>query len=264
MRFWLYANPISSEACLLGDRLSHILAAQLAETPQEADMIVILGGDGTMLRAVRIPGTEGKPFWGINCGHLGYLTDCDKEKAPQVLESILQGAFRLEYRVRIGGTLSDGQPLSALNELLLHRGVCVHTLLIQVHVNGNLALRYRGDGLIVCTPSGSTAYNLSAGGPVLLPEMDALVLTPICPQALSAVPLVVSAHDTVRVSWQMNQREGEGMQPDLTADGIEKYLLPGQGALEIGGPVQRVALVRTQDACFYQRLQHRMHWDAEK
>ena len=157
----------------------------------------------------------------------------------------------------------NGQRVAALNEFLFHRGACVHTLQISVEVNGSLALRFRGDGLIVCTPSGSTAYNLSAGGPVLMPEMELLTLTPICAQSLSAVPIVVSSHDRVDISWRMGSREGMDGWPDLTADGQEKLLLPLEGSMTISEPMPPIILLRTQDGDFYGRLQHRMHWNAE-
>ena len=263
MRFWLYPNPTSAEARALADTLAQRLGDQLAEKPEDANVVIVLGGDGTMLRAVRALNTVNKPFWVVNCGHLGYLSDCGREEALDGLERILQSDFHLEYRAQIGGTLMTGRRVTALNELLFHRGACMHTLQIDVRVNGSLAQHYRGDGLIVCTPSGSTAYNLSAGGPVLMPEMELLTLTPICPQALSASPIVVSADDRVSISWRMAYRDREDEWPDLTADGQEKILLPMEGTLEIKDPMPPVALVRTRDADFYGRLQHRMHWNAE-
>ena len=264
MQFWIYPNPISEEARELAARLAARLRDSLAEKPDLADVVIVLGGDGTMLRAVRALNNVNKPFWVVNCGHLGYLSDCGRDEAMRCLDQILQGDYRLEYRVQIGGVLMNEKRITALNELLFHRGACVHALQITVHVNGSLALRYRGDGLIICTPSGSTAYNLSAGGPVLMPEMELLTLTPICSQSLSTVPIVVSSHDRLNVSWRMAYREGEEEWPDLTADGQEKHLLPLEGELEIREPMPPVALVRTRDVDFYARLQHRMHWNAEE
>lgn len=263
MKFWFYPNPTSAEACALTQTLQEQLGSDAVSKPEKADIIGVLGGDGTVLRAVRALHGLGKPFWAINCGHLGYLTDCDRQDAGKALQKIQQAEFRLEYRTHLAGTTSDGVRVTALNELLFHRGACVHTLGVTVHVNGSLALRYRGDGLLLCTPSGSTAYNLSAGGPVLMPEMDLLVLTPICPQSLSAVPIVVSSHDEVTVSWRMALREDTDEWPDLTADGHEKMLLPLMGEINIHPSMPRVALVRTGEEDFYERLQHRMHWNAE-
>ena len=267
MRFLLYPNPASPEARALSAALAQRLLTEgqqvcAADQPELADIAVVLGGDGTVLRAIRALQVD-KPIWAINCGHLGYLTDCQKENAMQALDKILQSEFHLEYRTRLGGVLMNGVRVSALNELLFHRGACVHTLEIEVSVNGSLAQRYRGDGLIICTPSGSTAYNLSAGGPVLMPEMELMALTPICAQSLSAVPIVVSAHDHVTVRWHVSNRDGREERPDLTADGQDKYLLPLDGTLDMRDDLPPVALVRTEENDFYRRLQHRMHWNAE-
>lgn len=268
MKFLMYPNPASEEARALSAMLAQRLLREgqqvcAADQPEMADIIVVLGGDGTVLRTVRALYPVSKPIWAINCGHLGYLTDCRKENALQALDKILQSEFHLEYRTMLGGVLMNGTRVSALNELLFHRGACVHTLEIEVSVNGSLAQRYRGDGLILCTPSGSTAYNLSAGGPVLMPEMELMVLTPICAQSLSAVPIVISSHDHVTVCWHMSSRDGSEERPDLTADGQEKYLLPLDGTLDLSDDLPPVALVRTEENDFYRRLQHRMHWNAE-
>lgn len=267
MQFLMYPNPASEEARALSAMLAQRLLREgqqvcAADQPELADIAVVLGGDGTVLRAIRALQVD-KPIWAINCGHLGYLTDCQKENAMQGLDKILQSEFHLEYRTRLDGTLMNGVRVSALNEILFHRGACVHTLEMEVSVNGSLALRYRGDGLILCTPSGSTAYNLSAGGPVLMPEMELMAMTPICAQSLSAVPIVVSSHDHVVVRWYMSNRDGQEERPDLTADGQEKYLLPLEGTLDMNGELPPVALVRTEENDFYRRLQHRMHWNAE-
>ena len=263
MRFWLYPNPTSAEACRLAEQIAAHPGVMTAACPEAADIAVILGGDGTVLRAARLPHAVEKPFWVVNCGHLGYLSDCGPEDAFAGLDKILSSDYHMEYRARIGGTLLPDRRVTALNELLFHRSACVHTLRIEVTVNGSLALRYRGDGLIVCTASGSTAYNLSAGGPVLMPEMDLMALTPICPQSLSAVPIVVSVQDDVTVSWRMETQDGADEWPDLTVDGQEKILLPLTGCLRLSEPPPRIALIRTQDADFYGRLQHRMHWNVE-
>ena len=267
MRFLLYPNTTSDPALALAEALkAQLLAAGqeicVLDTPQQADMTAVLGGDGTVLRAVKALKGCSAPFWAVNCGHLGYLSDCPAAEASQALARILAGAYRLEYRTALHGTMTGDKSLHALNELLFHRGACGHALQLEVLVNGGLALKYRGDGLLVTTPTGSTAYNLSAGGPVLMPEMELLALTPICPQALSAVPMVVSARDSVRVLWRMEQYSGEADVPLLTADGEEKIPLPLQGEAGLGGAQRRIALVRTRDADFYGRLQHRMNWNA--
>ena len=250
VRFLIYSNPDSSEARCFSGILEQMLqrkGQQIAarELPETADVIAVLGGDGTVLRAVRAFQRYGKPIWAVNCGHLGYLTDCSREEAG------------------LKGEIKEGNRITAMNELLLHRGACVHALSIEVLVNGSTALKYRGDGLIICTPSGSTAYNLSAGGPVLMPEMKMMALTPICPQSVTAVPIVISSRDTVRISWYVSGCEDSREKPDLTADGQEQLLLPLEGSLSVKELKPQLAFIRTRKGDFYGRLQQRMHWNLE-
>ena len=268
MRFLMYPNPASAEASSLSAALTQQLLQKgqqvcAADQPELADMAVVMGGDGTVLRAIRILRPVTKPIWSINCGHLGYLTDCPKEQALGALTKILKNEFHLEHRFQLSGKLMNGTKVSALNEILFHRGACMHALSIEVLVNGTLALKYRGDGLLLCTPSGSTAYNLSAGGPVLMPQLELIALTPICAQSLSATPIVVSAHDVVQVKWRINADDKQEDLPNLVTDGLERYLLPWVGSLELNSNMPPIQLVRTQENDFYNRLQHRMHWNAE-
>lgn len=266
MRFLMYPNKASEAAQVLEKRLLvqlHEYGASVCNpvSSQETDIVAVLGGDGTLLRAVRALQGLAKPFWVVNCGHLGYLSDCEKEEAPGALRKILQGDYRLEKRTQLCGMIESIPKLSALNEIIFHRGACTHALRFEISVNGTTAMKYRGDGLIISTASGSTAYNLSAGGPVLMPEMELLALTPICPQTLSAAPLVISARDTVEVKWAMPAYEGIDEKPYLTADGEEKVRLALTGTAKFSAGEQRIALVRTREAEFYSRLLQRMNWN---
>ncbi len=264
VRFLFFSNPQSEGAAELQTRLAEWLTRhgqQLCREneAEEADLMIVLGGDGTVLRAVHRYQQLKKPIWAVNCGHLGYMSDCVPEQAEAGLHRILAGKYRLEKRCMVGGVLQKSQRLAALNELIFHRGECAHGLYVEVRVNGSLAMRYRGDGLVVCTPSGSTAYNLSAGGPLLMPEMDMLCLTPICAQALSAAPMVVSARDEIGIAWRMN--DGEGACPCVTADAMEKLALDHEGEAALSARPVRISLVRTQDESFCERLQKRMRWN---
>ena len=266
MRFLMYPNKASEAAQALEKRLLEQLQESGASvcdpaSPREADLVAVLGGDGTLLRAVRALHGLAKPFWVVNCGHLGYLSDCEKEDAPGALKKILQGDYRLEKRTQLCGTIGGESELSALNEIIFHRGACTHALRFEISVNGTTAMKYRGDGLIISTASGSTAYNLSAGGPVLMPEMDLLAVTPVCPQTLSAAPLVISARDIVEVKWAMPAYEGIDEKPYLTADGEDKVRLALTGTARFSAGEQTVALVRTREAEFYSRLLQRMNWN---
>lgn len=264
VRFLFFINSQSREAEAVRDSLAEELVRRGQtlcgeDMAEQADVIVVLGGDGTVLRAVHRWQALHKPFWAVNCGHLGYLSDCGPEQAAEGIRRILEGEYRLEERCVLDGTLQGTHRMRALNELIFHRGECAHGLYIEARVNGSLAMRYRGDGLVVCTPSGSTAYNLSAGGPLLMPEMDLLCLTPICAQALSAAPIVASARDEICISWRMN--DCEGAHPCVTADALEKMTLENAGEAVLHAMSERVSLLRTQCGHFCERLQQRMRWN---
>ena len=174
----------------------------------EADVLLVLGGDGSMLRAVRTHGGDGVPFLGVNIGSLGYLTSTPLAGAEEALRALRDGETGLEERsmlraqVRRGG---NGRALAAwyaFNELVAMRSQTVRVVGIDLEVDGEDAASFLCDGLILATPSGSTAYSLSAGGPILLPQTPAFVVSVVCPHTLTSRPLVVPAESvvTVRVS----------------------------------------------------------------
>ncbi|MDR1530890.1 MAG: NAD(+)/NADH kinase [Clostridiales bacterium] len=176
----------------------------------ECDLAIVLGGDGTMLRAARHAAPYGTPLLGINLGTLGYLTDADKGEALTTMEKVLAGGYKRERRMMLQGKHRSG-PVSghagvkvpedngcALNDVcVLRKGS--NLVLFEVLVNGEYINLYRADGIIIATPTGSTAYNLSAGGPILKPDAEMIVITPICPHTLYMRPLVTSSEDKVTI-----------------------------------------------------------------
>src|ERR1700733_10058840 len=162
---------------------------------ERVDLIVVLGGDGTMIAAARLLGNTETPVLGINYGSLGYLTDFRIEEMFPALESVLAGNYDIEARVTLEVKhLRNGQPISesrVLNDVVINKAALARIIEIKVELDGRYVNSFRADGLIVATPTGSTAYNLSAGGPIVFPSMKAMVLTPICPFTLSNRPIVV-------------------------------------------------------------------------
>ncbi len=181
----------------LWQRLEEIAEAYRFELThdQEAEdiqAIVVLGGDGTLLRSAPIAYHLDVPLLGINLGRLGFLTEVTQEEAPEAFESLVRGDFQIEARLLLE-VEHQGEKFLALNEAAILKGPLGHMIHLQVNVEGNLLTVYHGDGLIVATPTGSTAYNLSAGGPIVHPTSQVTILTPICPFMLSARPLVIPA-----------------------------------------------------------------------
>lgn len=231
-----------------------------ADDPQlkSTDLAIVAGGDGSVLRAVRETYLHGFPYWAVNFGHLGYLTECEPAEANASLEKILAGDFRLEKRAMLAGEMHCGESCESfigLNEAVIHRGGCIRPLHLDVAVDGTPIMHFSGDGLLISTPTGSTAYNLSAGGPILMPESSQLVLTPICAHAAVCAPLVVSGRHTICVTLADGS---DAPTACLDVDGCHRMtLLPG-GSITCSLAQQNARFVRTTDTGFYQRLQLKM------
>jgi len=158
---------------------------------EKLDLAVSLGGDGSMLRAVTATADEGVPVLGVNYGSLGYLTGVQPGAAPQAIEQFLAGDYIIEERIRLTCRLGDGTEVSALNEAIVEKVDSGRTVNLAVHIDGEFFTSYAADGLIAATPTGSTAYSLSAGGPILAPTMHAVILTPVAPHTLFDRSLVL-------------------------------------------------------------------------
>jgi len=165
------------------------------------DVAVALGGDGTMLRASDLVADASVPVLGINLGRLGFLSPYQPDRAQPALRDALEGRLPIEHRMRLRVTYQrpDGETIvrHALNDAVVHQGTMARLIELEARFDGTLITEYRADGLIVCTPTGSTAYNLAAGGPVLTPGQEAMAITPICPHALTNRPLVVPPQHTI-------------------------------------------------------------------
>ncbi|HEX3100835.1 MAG TPA: NAD(+)/NADH kinase, partial [Pyrinomonadaceae bacterium] len=188
------------------------------DASMNADLIVVLGGDGTMISASRLIGKKDVLVLGVNYGSLGYLTDFRIEEMFPALESIIAGSYEIDRRVMLDTELvRDGETLVAgrvLNDVVINKAALARIIEIEVHLNGLFVNSFRSDGLIIATPTGSTAYNLSAGGPIIYPSMNAVVMTPICPFTLTNRPIVIPDAAEVEISLK---DENEGV--FLTFDG---------------------------------------------
>lgn len=165
------------------------------------DVALSFGGDGTMLRAVDLLAVDGVPILGVNVGHMGYLTQVEPEQMVPALESVLAGNYEIEERMMLSVVVEDaeGPPHSALNELVVEKVAAGHTVRLAVEINDHFFTSYAADGMIVATPTGSTAYSLSARGPIVSPTHRALLLTPVAPHMLFDRTLVLDATETIRL-----------------------------------------------------------------
>ncbi len=181
--------------------------------PERMDLIFVIGGDGTLIRAARDTAEKNVPLIGVNLGTLGYLCELEEATVYDAIDRIMDGQFVLEKRMRLNGTpVQAGSPLmmqAALNDIVIHRSGALQLVSLVVYVNGQYLNRFDGDGVIVSTPTGSTGYNLSAGGPIVDPKARMILITPISPHNLNAKSIVLGAEDEVVVEIGARRREGD-------------------------------------------------------
>ncbi|BDH44839.1 NAD kinase [Salmonella enterica subsp. enterica serovar Choleraesuis] len=193
--------------------LSQVRTGTLAEIGQQCDLAVVVGGDGNMLGAARVLARYDIKVIGINRGNLGFLTDLDPDNALQQLADVLEGQYITEQRFLLEAQVCQKDCQSrlstAINEVVLHPGKVAHMIEFEVYIDEKFAFSQRSDGLIISTPTGSTAYSLSAGGPILTPSLDAITLVPMFPHTLSARPLVINSSSTIRLRFSHRRSDLE-------------------------------------------------------
>jgi NAD+ kinase len=221
---------------------------------RQADFIVVLGGDGTLLSIARLTGVRGTPILGINLGGLGFLTQARIAEAREALARILAGDFTVERRMTLEAVVQrSGQKvefghddwLPAVNDVVLNKRLLGRTLELEILVAQQPFCSYRGDGLIVATPTGSTGYALSAGGPIVFPTLDVIVLAPICPHTLTNRPVVLPNHVAIEVTIQSPDHEAS-----LTLDGREVAILKFGDLVRVRKGKARVALISSTHSYF--------------
>ncbi len=240
---WLQARGIEVEADEVAAEQLGCQAAPRSESARRVDLIIVLGGDGTLLGAARDAGENDVPFLGINLGTLGFLAEVAPEEQADVLAKVLRGEFATVTRNRLRVIARRGSEVLledlALNDVVITRNDLSRLLDLETVADGTEVTTYYGDGLIVSTPTGSTAYTLSAGGPILMPGSGVYVLTPICPHALTQRPLVLS--EQARLAVRIHPRGGTAQ---LTVDGQVGVVLERDDVVTVessGHPVRMVA-----------------------
>jgi NAD+ kinase len=241
-----------SEVCLIEE-------VGVEEFQEKADLIVVLGGDGTMISVARLMGKREIPVLGINYGSLGYLTEFRIEEMFSALEMILAGHYELDRRVMLEVEHFRGNEKlgvgRVLNDVVIHKSVLARVIEVEVSLNEFYVNSFRSDGLIVATPTGSTAYNLSAGGPIVYPSMNAVVLTPICPFTLSNRPIVIP--DTAEIKLRlMNHNEGVV----LTLDGQVGYQVETGDCAMIRKSKTSFNLVQPPNRNYFDVLRNKLKW----
>jgi NAD+ kinase len=225
----------------------------------EADLIVVLGGDGTMLSTARLVGDREALVLGLNYGSLGYLTEFRIEEMFSALEEILAGNYEIDRRVMLEAEHLRGEERlgkgRVLNDVVINKAALARIIEIEVSLDGLFVNSFRADGLIVATPTGSTAYNLSAGGPIVYPSMNAVVLTPICPFALTNRPIVIP--DTAKINLRL-KNESDGVA--LTLDGQTGYSMKAGDSVSIRKSPTTFNLVQPRNRNYFDVLRNKLQW----
>jgi len=225
-----------------------------------ADLIIVLGGDGSMLSAAREMLEYGKPMLGVNRGRLGFLTDISHDRISEQIAAVMSGDFSSEERflldvsvVRGGETVAEGD---ALNDVVVNSGTSAQMIEIELYIDDEFVNRQRADGLIVSTPTGSTAYSLSGGGPIMHPALDALLVLPMFPHALSSRPIVIRGDSEIRIDVLARNR----IHPPVTCDGqVNMTARPGDSVLLRRNPAV-VTLLHPPGHSFYASCRDKLRW----
>jgi len=231
-----------------------------------SDMIIVLGGDGTMIKASKKAAIHNVPIIGINRGTLGYLTDSESGAGGiEALRKVMDGEFKTEKRMMLEASVLDEKSdiiqsgLLALNDICVLRGTSPKAKSYSLQINGEYLDKYKADGIIIATPTGSTAYNLSAGGPILRPDMECIAITPICPHKMNSRPLVVCAQDVISLAVDGNYEDEGGNEVILTLDCQENISLEKEQIVRVRKSKNYVTLIKTNDLGFYDILRKKMH-----
>ena len=234
-----------------------VIATSSSEMYKSVDFVVVIGGDGTILRVARSAAIFDTPILGINFGTLGYLADVEKINAIDAIEKVLNGDFTIENRMMLEPYVERGcvshEINLALNEVCITNSVCSRMIKLSVEVNGEYFDTFRADGIIVSTPTGSTAYNLSAGGPILSPHTELMTITHICPHTLYARPFVIDGNDVVRIRVQSNYNNVQ-----MSCDGQSTVQMKNDDVIIVKKSRYVTRIIKTTNMHFYDILRRNM------
>jgi NAD+ kinase len=222
-----------------------------------ASMLVALGGDGTMLAAARAVGRRGTPILGVNLGKLGFLAELAPEELDRAVDDILANRYVVDERLVIEARIArdPSRVIHAINDIVLDKSRSPRVIDIETHIDGAFAVTYRGDGVIMSTPTGSTAYALSNGGPIVTPGSEVIGITPIAPHTLSGRPLIVPASSAIRVV-----AHAESDELLLSADGQAEAFLRPPAEVMVRKADYAVRLVKVRDRSYFDLLRAKLHW----
>lgn len=229
------------------------------EIPSHVEMIIVLGGDGTLLSVSRLIGDREVPILGVNLGGLGFLTEITLEELYRVLERVIQGDFITDKRVVLNAAVIRKEKKMAeftvLNDAVINKGALARIIDLETTINGEYLITFKSDGLIISTPTGSTAYNLSAGGPIVYPSLHCVILTPICSHTLTNRPIVIPDDVKIRAILKTKQQE-----VILTLDGQQGFPLEFEDVVEVEKANGRILLIKSPYRHYFEVLREKLKW----
>lgn len=228
--------------------------------PKDVEFVIVLGGDGTLLGAARRVSKYGVPILGVNLGGLGFLTEIPLTRLYPVAEKMLEGDLEVERRLMLQTTVvrngDEACRFTVLNDVVINKGALARIIDLDVHINDQFLTTFRADGLIVSTPTGSTAYNLSAGGPILYPTMRSFILTPICPFALTNRPIILPDSATIFITLSRQSEE----RVSLTFDGQVGFDLRYGDRVAVCKSREGIKLFKSPDQSYFEILRAKLGW----
>ena len=229
------------------------------EMPPDVEMIIVLGGDGTLLSVARQVWNKNIPILGVNLGGLGFLTEITLDELYSVLERVLRDDFEINEReILKAGVIRRGERIAefiVLNDAVINKGALARIIDLETTVNGEYLSTFRSDGLIISTPTGSTAYNLSAGGPIVYPSLHTIIITPICPHTLTIRPIIIPDDVKIRALLKSSNEE-----VTLTLDGQQGFTLKFEDVVEVGKAEGRILLIKSPYRHYFELLREKLKW----
>ncbi len=241
-----------SEKGTILDKVEGIEYRHGTRIADDIEIMLAVGGDGTFLRAARLVGRTQKPIVGINIGKMGFLTEINARDLESALSRIKRGDYEIEKRIVLEAMFHNDS-IYALNDIVIASGMSPRIMKLECYLNGEYLTTMEADGVIISTPTGSTAYSLSAGGPILTPEIDAVVISPVCPHTLGLRPIVVPANYRIKVVVRNNA----GL---MIADGQNSFGVEKGEFVIIEKADYHVSFIKFPDLSFYKVLREKLHW----
>lgn len=243
----------------LAEQIGQTSGYSAEEIPELVDLIIVLGGDGTLISVARQVGHHNVPILGINLGRLGFLTEVTLAELPEMLDRLIAGDYKITNRMMLDAAIRrNGKVIgeyTVLNDVVINKGALARIIDMETYVDGRHLSTYKADGLIVATPTGSTGYNLAAGGPIIYPEINSLVISPICPHMLTNRPIVVWSKSFIEIKIRF-----EDDVVFFTADGqVGRKLLPGD-VVEVRRSAARTRLITSPSKDYFEILRTKLSW----